>query len=80
MMPSQEQLDNLTLIEKRLDNWFVKQSQSSVQFPMNAKKRWMALQTQVDDAHTEFGTLNIAKSTDDVITGKIYNKNKPFII
>ena len=61
----------MTVIEKRLDNWFVKQSQSSFQFAGNVKKRWESLQTDVNRAHTEFGHLNIAKSSDGVLTGVV---------
>lgn len=57
------------MIEKRLDNWFVCQSQSTVQFTGNVKKRWDSLQGDVDDAHTEFAALIIAKSMAGVITG-----------
>ena len=60
---------DLTLIEKRLDNWFVKQSQSTTQFTGNVKKRWDSLQGDVDRANTEFAALNIAKSMAGVITG-----------
>ncbi|XP_066015773.1 chondroitin sulfate ABC exolyase-like isoform X2 [Pocillopora verrucosa] len=67
--PSQEKLDNMTLIEKRLENWYVKQSQSSLQFPTNAQRRWMSLQMQVDSAYTQYEQLNIVKSSEGVITG-----------
>ncbi|KAL9951813.1 hypothetical protein ACROYT_G044545 [Oculina patagonica] len=68
--PSENKLKDLSLIEKRLENWFVKQSQSSVQFTGNAKKRWESLQEHVDRAHVEFENLTIAKSSEGVITGK----------
>ena len=71
MTPDQEEVDSMTLIEKRLDDWFVKQSQSSFQFAGNVKKRWESLQTDVNRAHTEFGDLNIAKSSDGVLTGVV---------
>ncbi|XP_078352647.1 chondroitin sulfate ABC exolyase-like [Oculina patagonica] len=67
--PDEDKLNNLTLVEKRLENWFVKQSQSSVQFTGNAKKRWDSLQEHVDRAHVEYGQLTIRK-IDGVITGK----------
>ena len=65
--PSQDKLDDLALIEKRVANWFVKQSQSSVQFTGNVKKRFESL--RVDRAHQEFGQLGIVKSAEGVITG-----------
>ena len=65
----------MTLIEKRLENWFVNQAQSSVQFPTNAQKRWMSLQMQVDGAHTQYGQLNIVKKLEGVITGKHHGNN-----
>ena len=68
--PSEAKLADLTLIKKRLDNWFVKQSQSSVQFTGNVKKRWVSLQVNVESANTEFATLNINKTMQGVITGK----------
>ena len=74
MTADQEKIDNMTLIEKRLDNWFVKQSQSSFQFTGNVKKRWESLQTDVNRAHTEFGDLNIAKSSDGVLTGTVMSE------
>ena len=58
----------MTLIEKRLENWFVDQSQSIAQFPTNARKRWQSLQKQVFSAYIQYGQLNINKSQ-DVITG-----------
>ena len=64
-------MDDLTLIEKRLENWFVNQSQSSVQFTGNVKKRFDSL--PVDTSHVEFGTLSIARGTDGVITGIVHN-------
>ena len=60
----------MTLIEKRLENWFVNQSQSSLQFPRNAQRRWLSLQMQVDSAYTQYEQLNIVKSSEGVITGK----------
>lgn len=72
--PSQDKLDDLTLIEKRLENWFVKQSQSSVRFTGNVRKRFESL--PVANSHVEFGLLNIAKSADGVITGALC-KDKP---
>ena len=71
MTPSEDKLADLTLIEKRLDDWFVRQSQSSNQFTGNVKKRWDSLQDDVDDSHTKFNSLNIAKSEAGVITGKL---------
>ena len=68
-IPDQDKLDDLALIEKRLDNWFARQSQSSVRFERNAKKRWESLQKEVDRSHAEFWKLTIAKSSDGVITG-----------
>ena len=68
-IPSQDKLNELALIEKRLDNWFARQSQSSVRFEGNAKKRWESLQKEVDRSHAEFWKLTIAKSSDGVITG-----------
>ncbi|KAL9953042.1 hypothetical protein ACROYT_G040393 [Oculina patagonica] len=65
--PSQDKLDDLDLIEKRLENWFVKQSQSSVQFTGNVKKRFDSL--PFDRAHEDFSQLNIVKSASGVITG-----------
>ena len=67
LTPSQDKLDDLTLIEKRLENWFVKQSQSSVQFTGNVRKRFESL--PVASSHAEFSQLNIAKSAEGVITG-----------
>ena len=72
--PSQDKLDDLTLIEKRFENWFVKQSQSSVRFTGNVRKRFESL--PVANSHVEFGLLNIAKSADGVITGALC-KDKP---
>lgn len=69
--PSMEQISNLTLIEKRLDNWFVKQSQTSTQFTGNVKKRWDSLQGDVNDALSKFASLNVVNNTDGIITGKI---------
>ena len=69
--PSMEQISNLTLIEKRLDNWFVKQSQASVNFTGNVQKRWNSLQGDVNDALTKFASLNVVNNTDGIITGKI---------
>lgn len=71
--PSQDKLDDMTLIEKRLENWFVKQSQSSVRFTGNVEKRFESL--PVAKSHVEFGLLNIAKSAEGVITGALC-KNK----
>lgn len=68
-IPSQDKLNELALIEKRLDNWFARQSQSSMRFEGNAKKRWESLQKEVDKSHAEFWKLTIAKSSDGVITG-----------
>ena len=65
----------MTLIEKRLENWFVNQSQSSLQFPTNAQRRWMSLQMQVDSAYTQYEQLNIVKSSEGVITGKYHVNN-----
>ena len=71
MTPSMEKLSDLTLIEKRLDNWFLKQSQTSTQFTGNVKKRWDSLQVDVNDALTKFASLNVAKSTSsNIITGE----------
>ena len=71
MTPSMEKLSDLTLIEKRLDNWFLKQSQTSTQFTGNVKKRWDSLQGDVNDALTRFASLNVAKSTSsNIITGE----------
>ena len=69
--PSMEQISNLTLIEKRLDNWFVKQSQATVNFTGNVQKRWNSLQGDVNDALTKFASLNVVNNTDGIITGKI---------
>ena len=71
MTPSMEKLSDLTLIEKRLDNWFLKQSQTSTQFTGNVKKRWDSLQGDVNDALTKFASLNVVNNTDGIITGKI---------
>lgn len=71
--PNQDKLNDLALIEKRLDNWFVRQSQSSVRFEGNVKKRWESLQDEVDRSHNEFGELTIAKSSEGVITGITYS-------
>ena len=71
MTPSMEKLSDLTLIERRLDNWFLKQSQTSTQFTGNVKKRWDSLQGDVYDALTKFDSLNVAKSTSsNIITGE----------
>ena len=71
MTPSTEKLSDLTLIERRLDNWFLKQSQTSTQFTGNVKKRWDSLQGDVNDALTKFSSLNVAKSTSsNIITGE----------
>ena len=71
MTPSMEKLSDLTLIERRLDNWFLKQSQTSTQFTGNVKKRWDSLQGDVNDALTKFDSLNVAKSTSsNIITGE----------
>ena len=67
--PSEDKLAGLTLIEKRLDNWFVRQSQSSVQFTGNVKNRWDSLKRDVDTANTAFAVLNIEKTKEGVITG-----------
>ena len=67
--PSQDKLDDFPLIEKRLENWFVKQSQSSVSFTGNVKKRFDSL--PVDQSHVEFGQLQIVKSAEGVITGML---------
>ena len=67
---SQVKLDDLALIEKRLENWFVKQSQSSVQFTGNVKKRFHSL--PVDQSHEKFCTMKIAKSAKGVIKGKLH--------
>lgn len=69
--PSMEQISSLTLIEKRLDNWFVKQSQTSTQFTGNVKKRWDSLQGDVNDALSKFASLNVVNNTGGIITGKI---------
>ena len=58
------------MIEQRLENWFVKQSQSSVNFTGNVKKRFESL--PVDSSHEEFGQLQIVKSADGVITGMLH--------
>ena len=58
------------MIEQRLENWFVKQSQSSVNFTGNVKKRFESL--PVDTSHEEFGQLQIVKSADGVITGMLH--------
>ena len=71
MTPSMEKLSDLILIERRLDNWFLKQSQTSTQFTGNVKKRWDSLQGDVNDALTKFASLNVAKSTSsNIITGE----------
>ena len=71
MTPSMEKLSDLTLIERRLDNWFLKQLQTSTQFTGNVKKRWDSLQGDVYDALTKFSSLNVAKSTSsNIITGE----------
>ena len=71
MTPSLKKMSDLTLIEKRLDNWFLKQSQTSTQFTGNVKKRWDSLQGDVNDALTKFSSLNVAKSTSsNIITGE----------
>ena len=71
MTPSMEKLSDLTLIERRLDNWFLKQLQTSTQFTGNVKKRWDSLQGDVYDALTKFDSLNVAKSTSsNIITGE----------
>ena len=71
LTPSMEKLSDLTLIEKRLDNWFLKQSQTSNQFTGSVKKRWDSLQGDVNDALTKFASLNVAKSTSsNIITGE----------
>ena len=71
MTPSMEKLSDLTLIERRLDNWFLKQSQTSTQFTGNVTKRWDSLQGDVYDALTKFSSLNVAKSTSsNIITGE----------
>ena len=57
------------MIEQRLENWFVKQSQSSVHFTGNVKKRFESL--PVDQSHVEFGQLQIVKSAEGVITGML---------
>ena len=49
----------------------MRQSQSSVQFTGNVKKRWDSLQGDVSTANTQFAALNIAKSQAGVITGII---------
>ena len=67
---SQDKLDDLALIEKRLDNWFVKQSQSSVQFTGNVKKRFKSL--PVDSSHEKFSKMKIVKSAKGVITGMLH--------
>ena len=68
--PSQDKVDDLALIEKRLENWFVKQSQSSVNFTGNAKKRFDSL--PVDRSHEEFSQLQIVKNAEGVITGMLH--------
>ena len=68
--PSQDKLDDLALIEQRLENWFVKQSQSSVQFKGNVKKRFKSL--PVDRSHEKFNKLEIVKSAEGVITGMLH--------
>ena len=70
--PSDDKLDDFDLIVKRLENWFVNQSQSSVMFTGNVKKRWDSLQEHVDRAHEEYGDLTIEKSSDGVITGILH--------
>ena len=70
LTPSQDKLNDLALIEKRLENWFVKQSQSSVQFTGNVKKRFDSL--PVDSSHVEFGKLLLVKSAVGVITGMMH--------
>ena len=71
MTPSMEKLSDLTLIERRLDNWFLKQSQTSTQFTENVKKRWDSLQGDVNDALKKFDLLNVAKNTSsNIITGE----------
>ncbi len=72
--PSQDKLDDLPLIEKRLENWFVKQSQSSVNFTGNVKKRFDSL--PVDQSHVEFGLLQIVKSAEGVITGMLQERTE----
>jgi len=67
--PNKDKLADLTLIKKRLDNWFVRQSQSTVKFTGNVKRRWDALKRDVDTANTKLAALNITKSQDGVITG-----------
>ena len=69
LTPSQDKLDDFPLIAKRLENWFVKQSQSSVHFTGNVKKRFDSL--PVDQSHVEFGQLQIVKSAEGVITGML---------
>ena len=67
--PNKDKLADLTLIKKRLDNWFVQQSQSTVKFTLNVKRRWDALNCDVDTANTKLAALNITRSQEDVITG-----------
>ena len=67
-IPDSKTLEELTLIGKRLENWFVKQSLSSAQFTGNVKARWDSLQKQVDKAHEKFCDLEI-NERNDVITG-----------
>ena len=45
------------------------QSQSTVKFTGNIKRRWDALNCDVDTANTELAALNITRSPDGVITG-----------
>ena len=65
-----DKLDDLTLIEKRLENWFVKQSQSSVQFTGNVMKRWESLQERMNKTNERFRELRIVKRI-GVITGML---------
>ena len=68
--PSQDKLDDLALIEKRLENWFVKESQSSVQFTGNVKKRFKSL--PVYRSLEKFSKLKIVKSAEGIITGMLH--------
>ena len=80
--PNQDKLNDLSLVEKRLENWFAPRQQSLLRLEGDAKKRWESLhvQKEADRSHVEFLKLNIAKSSDGVITGIIQSVNQSELI
>lgn len=67
--------DETTLIERRLENWFVNEFRSSASFSEDERTRFDYLKRKVDRSHEMFvdmGIIRTSKSGNaDIITGTI---------